>query len=132
MEYTFKVPFLPPSINALYGYNYARRQRYLTEQGRHYKNALKIACPPMKFSGEHPFIDIFVEYHSPKWICKNKKVRKADGMNLDKCIYDAISERIGVDDAFFFIWGGKKIISDQEFTKITIKEIDENEILPAL
>jgi Holliday junction resolvase RusA-like endonuclease len=96
----------------------------MSEEVRHFKMALKLACPVMKFSCPEPRLSIEIAYYSPKWICKNSKIRKADGMNLDKAVYDAISEKIGIDDSHFFKWAGIKVLSQEEYTEIQVTEIE--------
>ena len=128
MKYNFTVPFLPTSINKMYSYNYRTKQKYLVEEARHFKTAIKLACPPMSFSTKNPFLDIYAEYHSPKWICKNGNVRKADGANLDKMLHDSIVEKLGLDDCMVFSWSGLKVLSLEEFTNITVEEITEEEL----
>jgi hypothetical protein len=123
MEYRFSVPFLPTSVNKMYAYNFHTKTKYLTKDASHFKTAIKISCPAMKFESDPPILDVHIEYHSPKWRCKNGNFRKADGMNLDKLIYDAISERIGYDDSLVFYWSGQKVLSDREYTVVCVKEV---------
>jgi len=77
----------------------------------------------MKFSCEKPRLSIEIAYYSPKWLCKNGNIRKIDGQNCDKAIYDAIAESIGIDDSFFWKWQGIKVLSQEEYTEIEVSEI---------
>ena len=128
-EYKFRVPYLPVSVNKMYSYNFGTRTKYLSKEASHFKSALKIACPPMKFEVAQPKLDIFIAYHSPKFLCKNGRYRKMDGPNMDKLIIDAICERIGYDDSLIFIWSGIKVIDQDEFTEVVVKEIGGQDVI---
>lgn len=119
----FKVSFLPTSVNRMYSYNHHTKTMYLTEEARHFKMAIKLACPKIQFISDKPKIRIEIWYHSPTWICKNGKFRKRDIQNMDKILIDAISERLGVDDSHIWFHSGEKVISEKEFTEIWIREI---------
>jgi len=121
--YKFRVPLLPISVNSMYKYNFGNKTKYLSEEARHFKFALKLACPPMSFSTPNPRLFVMIEYHSPTWICKNGNVRKKDGMNMDKLVFDSVAEKIGIDDSRIFKWSGIKVLSEEEFTEITVEEI---------
>jgi len=123
MTYKFKVPNIPPSSNKMYSINHYNRLVYLTPEARHFKTCVKLACPTMKFSCEKPRLSIEIAYYSPKWLCKNGNIRKIDGQNCDKAIYDAIAESIGIDDSFFWKWQGIKVLSQEEYTEIEVSEI---------
>lgn len=119
----FRVDFLPTSVNKMYSYNHHSKTMYLTEEARHFKMAIKIACPKVEFVSKQPKIRIEIWYHSPAWICKNGKFKKRDIQNMDKMVFDAISERLGVDDSHVFYHTGEKVIDTEEYTEIEIGEI---------
>jgi Holliday junction resolvase RusA-like endonuclease len=123
METRFRVNFTPTSVNKMYAINYHTKTMYLTEEARHYKMAIKIACPKVEFSSPQPRITVGLWYHSPKWICKNGKFKKKDIQNCDKLIFDAISERLGIDDSHVFKYSGEKVVDLEEYTEIEIGEI---------
>lgn len=123
MTYKFKVPILPKSSNQMYAINHYNRSIYLTEEARHFKSCLKIHCPVMKFSCEYPILEVHITLFSPKWICKNKNIRKVDSHNCTKIVYDALSERIGYDDSLFFFTSVKKKLSMEEYTEIEVNEL---------
>jgi Holliday junction resolvase RusA-like endonuclease len=117
----FKIPYLPPSINSAYKINHSQRRMYLSKKGGDFKFLAKTYMPSFKVK-EGALLSVGVEYFG-NWHTKEGKVRKADGMNLDKLLYDAISERLGVDDSRFFKWSGEKIQSDTDYCMVKIKEI---------
>lgn len=124
MPTKFRVSFLPISVNRIYSYNHYNKTMYLTEEARHFKMALKIACPKIEFKSEQPKLRVEVWYHSPTWICKNGKFRKRDSANMDKLVHDAITERLGRDDSHIWMHSGEKVVDIDEFTEIVISEIE--------
>ena len=124
MTYKFKIPMLPQSVNSLYKVNYRTRQIYLSEEGRRFKNTAKMFIPKIKFSSEKPVIDIRIKYFG-NWYCKNGNVRRVDGPNLDKVLFDAIFERLGLDDSLVFFWQGRKECGEEEYTEVEISEVLE-------
>ena len=121
MQTKFKIPILPQSVNSLYKVNYRTRQVYLSDEGRQFKTTAKLYIPQIKLKKKLPIIDIKIKYFG-KWHCKNGSVRRADGPNLDKVLFDAISEALGFDDCLIFYWAGQKIESDTDYTEVVIKE----------
>ena len=119
----FKIPLLPPSVNSAYKINHLQRRMYLSRESNDFKFLVKTYMPFFKVK-EGGLVEISVEYHG-NWHTKEGKVRKADGMNLDKLLYDAISERLGIDDSCFFKWGGEKIQSPTNYCMVKIKEIKD-------
>ena len=119
----FKVLFLPVSVNRMYAINHYNRSVYLTKEAQHFKMAIKLACPPVKFDSAQPKIRIEMWYHSPAWVCKNGKFKKRDIQNMDKMLIDAISEKLGVDDSHVWHTEGTKVLSTEEYTEISIGEM---------
>lgn len=115
---------LPESVNSMYKVNYRTRQVYLSEAGRQFKNTAKMFIPKIKFSSEKPIIDIKIKYYG-HWYCKNGNVRIVDAPNLEKILFDAIFERLGLDDSLIFFWQGRKEESEEEYTEIEISEVEE-------
>lgn len=120
MKHIFKVPFLPPSENKMYWSDY-NRKRHLTEDAKEFKSKFKLFMPAMDIP-ENVLLSIKVELYG-SWFTKKDKVRKRDGQNMMKALYDAISEKIGVDDSYLFMWGGVKIDSEDEHMIIELNEI---------
>lgn len=89
----FKVPFLPPSMNSLYGIQ-ARGSSvrlFLKSEAREFKEKSKLFMPMRKWA-EGARFRLEVRAHG-SWFFKNGSVRKLDIMNLDKIVCDAVAEK---------------------------------------
>ena len=119
---TFKIPALPPSINQMYKINYRTKQCYLDESVRKFKRDAIIFIPPVIIDTGIK-LRLEVEYHG-KFHNKNGTIKRRDGQNLDKCLYDVIFEKLGIDDKH--AWSGswsKHHNDEEEFTLVTIWEL---------
>ena len=122
MTHKFKIPMLPQSVNSVYKVNYRTRQMYMSAEGKRFKDMAEKLTPKINFSSEKPIIDIKIKYYG-RWYCKNGNVRRVDGPNLDKILYDAIFKGLDLDDSLVFMWQGEKVQSDKEYTEVEIKEV---------
>lgn len=95
----FQVEGLPPSFNKAFKINYYLRNIYLSGEARNFKTKVKMSMPPMNFPDNCLFM-LVIEYHY-NWWYKNGKLKKIDSANFDKLLYDAIAEKLGVDDSRF-------------------------------
>ena len=117
----FKIPGLPPSINATYGINYHKKKCYMNTIAREFKFKVKLNTPRVKIEPGAK-LEVEFEYHG-NWINKNGTIKKKDGWNLDKVLCDAIFEKIGSDDSVAFKGSWVKVQSKEEFTIVKIKEM---------
>lgn len=124
MSIRFEVPMLPPSENKMYSWDPMKKRPYKTKECSNFKSNFQMFCPPIQFK-EGERIVVAVEYYGD-WYYKNGKVRKKDGQNLQKAVYDALFEKIGIDDCHLWMWCGKKIQSDHDKMVITIEVLDGN------
>ncbi|MFC1808859.1 RusA family crossover junction endodeoxyribonuclease [Candidatus Omnitrophota bacterium] len=118
MEITFKIPALPPSMNQMYKINYHTRQCYLDEKAREFKRTASMYTPFISVSDQEKIL-VDVEYHG-NWFTKAGKIRRKDGQNLDKALYDCICNSLGIDDSQAFEGSWKKIQGEEEFTIVHI------------
>jgi Holliday junction resolvase RusA-like endonuclease len=118
---TFKIPALPPSINQMYKLNFKTKQVYLDESVREFKNKAIFYIPNFKINPQEKVI-LVVEYHG-KFYNKDGTIKRRDGQNLDKCLYDIIFDKLSADDSC--VWAGvfSKIHAEEEFTMVTIIKI---------
>ncbi len=80
--------------------------------------------PPITFKPEVR-LKVEVEYHGQFINKGNGKTKRRDGQNLDKCLYDVIFEKIGLDDCHAWEGSWKKVHnSEKEFTLVTITELE--------
>ena len=118
----FKIPMLPPSLNSIYKINYVKRECYMDKNARKFKCDAKLYTPNL--SGKYvegTKLIISVKYYG-NWKNKDGSIKRKDGQNLDTCLYDAIFEKMGVDDKVAFKGSWEKIQSDEEFTIVKIEE----------
>lgn len=108
----------------MYKINYRTKRCYLDESVRAFKRIAVPFIPPIKTDDTNK-LKVSVEYHG-KFLNKDGTIKRKDGQNLDKALYDIIFEKIGVDDKV--VWEGsfKKIHDpDKEFTRVTIEECED-------
>lgn len=64
-------------------------------------------------------------YHG-RFLNKDGTIKRKDGQNLDKALYDIIFEKFGLDDKL--VWEGTwtKVHNDEnEFTEVTVTEMEQ-------
>jgi Holliday junction resolvase RusA-like endonuclease len=99
-EMKFLIPSLPGSMNSLYNVIFSMKRIEMKPEARLWKTQAKGYIPPWKPTKENPFMGIDCKFMFNVYF-KNGKVRKIDTQNMMKLVIDAVSEKIGVDDAYF-------------------------------
>ena len=99
MLISFKVTGLPVSYNKHFQIIWSLKQCQLSPEAHAYKNRVKLSIPPVEIDDDKS-LSIEVDYHY-NFYYKNGKLKKIDSANCDKILYDAISERLGIDDSLF-------------------------------
>lgn len=92
---------------------------YLDKSAVDFKRNSMLYIPHIEITGK---VEIDVEYHG-QFMNKNGTVKRRDGQNLDKVLYDTIFGKLGVDDSV--VWKGSwvKIHNElDEYTIVTIKQ----------
>ena len=93
----------------------------MDKSARQFKYQAKLYTPVIEYE-EGTKLKIIVKYYG-NWHNKNGTIKRKDGQNLDKCLYDAIFEKMGVDDKVAFSGSWEKIQSDEEYTIVKIETI---------
>lgn len=93
---TFRLPSPPPSMNAIYGIHYGKRQVFLKPEVRAYKTTMKMYVPKWEVK-EDEKVELTLTV-TENWHFKNGKFKKADVQNTVKVLIDLISERQGWND----------------------------------
>ena len=117
----FKIPFLPPSVNKAYGWDPVRKSPYLRKEAKMFKDQCKLFIPAVNNLTDQ-LIKIDLEFWG-NWYYKNGRVKKHDGQNLTKILFDAIFEKLGIDDCYIWEWSGQKVQSTETATVVTITAI---------
>lgn len=86
-----------------------------------FKNKVKLAVPLFKFEGL-TYFKMEIQYHD-NFVQKNGKNKRIDLQNLNKCLIDAIFEKLGIDDSFVWELFEKKVQSTETFTKVRLEPI---------
>lgn len=94
----------------------------MDKTARSFKNTAIFYVPHIDLI-DNVILKMEVEYHG-KFMNNDGTVKRKDGQNLDKCLYDVIFDKLGVDDKL--VWDGsfKKIHDTEEFTLVRLSEIE--------
>ena len=89
----FTIPFLPPSMNSLYGISTKGGgvKVFLKSEGRTFKEKAKLFMPPRTIPSSL-LLDVEAKVYD-QWFSVNGNVKKKDITNLDKILMDAIAEK---------------------------------------
>ena len=121
----FKIPAIPPSVNQMYKINYKTKSVYLDESVREFKKVAFLYTPNLSFTLNSK-LKVEVEYHGQFLNKCDGETKRRDGQNLDKCLYDVIFEKLGIDDKHAWEGTWKKVHNpNEEFTLINITELKE-------
>lgn len=121
----FTIPMIPPSVNALYNVIFSLKKVELKPEVRLWKSKAKEFVPVWKQKGKSVSgwlyfkADVYTQVYF-----KNGKVRKLDLQNLEKCLIDAVCEKLGIGDEFIFEKYARKIDSDEDKIEVEIGFID--------
>lgn len=118
---TWVLPFLPISMNKLYGINYRTKSVYMMNDARNFKNKCKLCIGNFPVEPEDR-LRFSIEVHTD-WFFKNGRVKKADIHNLIKVVVDSVSERLGFDDSQVFSFSANKIQSTENYCTVTLEKL---------
>lgn len=96
----FTIPFLPPSMNAVYNILFSQRRVELKPEVRLFKTKAKEYVPMLKPHEDSFLFRLDAVFHY-NFLFKNGKMRKVDTQNLMKVLIDAVAEKNGIDDSYF-------------------------------
>ena len=106
----------------MYKINYRRKCLYLDESVREFKRIAVPFIPPFKTDAKTK-LKVSVEYHG-KFLNKDGSIKRRDGQNLDKALFDIMFEIWGIDDSNAWEGNWIKIHNpDKDFTKVRIHQI---------
>lgn len=139
---TFNFNIFPISVNKLYSTRFGQKQRFLTTEGRKFKDVInKEVVDKLQDKELHNIVSSFqlkplevtVDIYSPSWLLKDgKTMRRKDLDNLMKALQDSIFSaftqvHLDLDDSQ--IWNitmRKHYSTEPDLTKVTISEFDDN------
>lgn len=122
---TFTLPTCPPSVNSIWIINYreadpSRRVR-IRDHCRDWKTYGKAYIPAFTISDSSIVRVDRTFYYG--WFAKNGNWRKRDTGNMDKLLFDMISEKTGIDDRRFKLGMMDSVNSPTERTVVTLTEV---------
>lgn len=119
---SFTIPFLPPSVNSLYGIQGGKRVRvFLKSEARQFKERAKLFMPKKEIKTD---CKLGLEFSvRGNWYFKNGNFKKLDLQNLEKILIDSISEKYGFDDCRVWWKKAEKEQFDDEGVRVVIYEI---------
>ena len=93
----FRIPLLPPSMNAMYSVLYKERRVVLKYEVVRFKSQAKMFIPSASFNAKDKLkIDLVV---NDNWFKPDGKIRRCDAHNLTKVLVDTVAEKMGFDDS---------------------------------
>lgn len=95
----FTIPFLPPSMNAVYEIIFAQRKVRMKPDVANWKTRAKEYIPKLVPSDKAPLFRIDATFYYDFYY-QNGKMKKVDTQNLMKVLIDAIAEKNGFDDSY--------------------------------
>ena len=126
---SFRLLSLPGSVNSIYEFGYTinspRPTRRLKAEWGVWATKVKPYIPLFKVAAMS-VIRVDRCYYYP-WFYGNGNWRKADTANMDKLLFDIISQKIGVDDLFFKCGLMNSRDSQDGCVDVTLTEVTEAE-----
>lgn len=100
---------------------------YTDESVALFKHRVWKSIPPLNIGSGHE-LEVLIEYHGQFYNKGNNEIKRKDGQNLDKCLYDVLFEKWGLDDSIVFKGTWEKVHNpNEEFTLIEIRKIGRRE-----
>jgi hypothetical protein len=126
---SFTLLSLPGSINEVYTFGYSinspRPERKLKAEWALWKSQNATRIPLLKVLPDSIIrVDRLYQY---RWFYKNGNWRKCDTANMDKLLFDLISQKIGVDDSRFKCGMMDSADSEANVVTVTLTEIPSDE-----
>lgn len=119
----FRIPLLPPSMNAMYSVLYKERRVVLKYEVVRWKSQAKMFIPQGSYTAKDKLkIDMVV---NDNWFRPDGSVRRVDAHNFTKVIVDAVSEKMGFDDAQVWNMTVTKNQSSEQSVDVLVNKYEE-------
>lgn len=119
----FTIPFLPPSVNSLYGIQGGKKVRvFLKSEARQFKERAKLFMPK-KAIKENTKLGLEMAMGG-NWYFKNGSFKKLDLQNLEKILIDSIAEKYEFDDCRVWWKSTEKKTFDDGWIQVVLYEIE--------
>ena len=94
----FVLPSFPISFNKLYDINHNQRKVQLSDSAALWKTRTIPFVKPCRWPQDW-LLRLTLEYQSPGWLTKQRKLRRVDVQNLEKLVIDTMFCKWGWDDS---------------------------------
>lgn len=120
---TFRIPSLPPSMNAIYQIIFHLKQVQMKPEVRAWKTQAKQMIPQMTAHPDSYIFRLDAHFHY-NWLFKNKSFRKFDTANMLKVLIDSVAEKVGIKDEYVKAGSWDTTHSeDREFVDCTLTQL---------
>lgn len=109
---SFRIPSLPPSMNAIYQIIFHLKQVQMKPEVRAWKTQAKMMIPAMKPHADSYLFKLDATF-TYNFLFKNGAFRKFDTPNMLKVLIDAVSESVGIKDEYLKFGSWKSEHSDR-------------------
>jgi Holliday junction resolvase RusA-like endonuclease len=106
----FTIPAIPISYSRAMQVNFRLKQVYLSQEGRRFKDKVKVYMPSHKLKLKDTDRLIMHNKYYQAWYNKtNPDIKKQDVQNLDRILVDSVFKGLGVDDRNLFCVINEKV-----------------------
>ena len=124
-EVRFRLPGVPPSVNAIYSIIHAQRKVYMKPEVRKYKNDMKMIVPLWRTVEGNEVLGMEVGVYRD-WYYKKGTMMRLDVQNMGKVLVDLIAEKMGFNDCQIWQFGMKKVQDwHKEFVEVRLWRVEK-------
>jgi len=120
--YSFVIPCLPPSVNALHNIIYSQRKVVLKPEILKWRSDIACFVPRMRLA-DTSLLTVDLVFHYP-YLYQNGKLRRFDTHNMVKVLLDVIAWKVGVDDSRMKHGSWASVNSTEEKVEVNLREHD--------
>lgn len=121
----FVLPSFPISFNQLYRIDHNRRLVVLSDEALLWRTQTIPFVKPCRWPSDW-LLSVTLEYQSPNWLTKAKKLRRCDVQNLEKLVIDTLFAKWGWDDSRLVDVIRLKRYGPREQVKVTLERQEVN------
>ena len=120
---TFRIPSLPPSMNAIYQIIFHLKQVQMKPEVRAWKTQAKQMIPAMTPHADSYIFRLDAHFHY-NWLHKNSSFRKFDTANMLKVLIYWVAEKVRIKDEYLKSRSWETTPSeDKEFVDCTLTQL---------
>ena len=116
----FVLPSLPISINQLYTIDHRRRRVDLSDEALLWRTRMTPHVLACRWPTEW-LLKLTLNYESPRWLTKQKTMRRIDHANYEKLVTDTLFRKWDRDDSMLVEIVSRKIYGPREQIQVTLE-----------